>query len=70
MTALLIHRLAAALRAHPAFNALATDEGFVQVDAINIGVAIALDDGLIAPALLRLCRRLSRSRLPRPSRTL
>ena len=52
VTALLIHRLAAALRAHPAFNALATDEGFVQVDAINIGVAIALDDGLIAPALL------------------
>jgi pyruvate dehydrogenase E2 component (dihydrolipoamide acetyltransferase) len=52
VTALLIHRLAAALRGHPAFNALATDEGFVQVDAINIGVAIALDDGLIAPALL------------------
>jgi pyruvate dehydrogenase E2 component (dihydrolipoamide acetyltransferase) len=52
VTALLIHRLAAALRAHPSFNALATDEGFVQVDAINIGVAIALDEGLIAPALL------------------
>lgn len=52
VTALLLHRLAATLRAHPAFNAVATEEGFVQVDAINIGVAIALDDGLIAPAIL------------------
>ena len=52
VTALLLHRLAATLRAHPAFNAVATEEGFVQVDAINIGVAIALDEGLIAPAIL------------------
>jgi pyruvate dehydrogenase E2 component (dihydrolipoamide acetyltransferase) len=57
VTALLLHRLAATLMAHPAFNAVATEEGFVQVDAINIGVAIALDDGLIAPAILD-CGRL------------
>ncbi len=52
VTALLLHRLAATLMAHPAFNAVATEEGFVRVDAINIGVAIALDEGLIAPAIL------------------
>ena len=52
VTALLVHRLAATLRAHPSFNALATDEGYVQVDAVNVGVAIALDEGLIAPAIL------------------
>ena len=57
VTALLLHHLAATLRAHPAFNAVATEEGFVKVDAINIGVAIALDDGLIAPAILD-CGRL------------
>jgi pyruvate dehydrogenase E2 component (dihydrolipoamide acetyltransferase) len=51
VTALLLHRLAATLIAHPAFNAVATEEGFVRVDSINIGVAIALDDGLIAPAI-------------------
>lgn len=52
VTTLLIHRLAATLVEHPAFNALWTDEGVLTVDAVNIGVAIALDDGLIAPALL------------------
>jgi pyruvate dehydrogenase E2 component (dihydrolipoamide acetyltransferase) len=52
VTALLVHRLAATLRAHPSFNALATDEGYVQIDAVNVGVAIALDEGLIAPAIL------------------
>jgi pyruvate dehydrogenase E2 component (dihydrolipoamide acetyltransferase) len=57
VTALLLHRLAATLVAHPAFNAVATEEGFVRVDAVNIGVAIALDEGLIAPAILD-CRAL------------
>ena len=57
VTALLLHRLAATLTAHPGLNAVATEEGFVQVEAINIGVAIALDDGLIAPAILD-CGRL------------
>jgi pyruvate dehydrogenase E2 component (dihydrolipoamide acetyltransferase) len=52
VTALLVHRLAATLVRHPAFNAVATDEGFVQIAAVNIGIAIALDGGLIAPALL------------------
>lgn len=52
VTALLLHRLAATLVAHPAFNAVATEEGFVRVEPVNIGVAISLDEGLIAPAIL------------------
>jgi pyruvate dehydrogenase E2 component (dihydrolipoamide acetyltransferase) len=52
VTALLVHRLAATLARHPAFNAVATDEGFVRIASTNIGIAIALDEGLIAPALL------------------
>ena len=52
VTALLLHRLAATLVAHPAFNAVATEEGFLRVEQVNIGVAIALDEGLIAPAIL------------------
>lgn len=52
VTALLVHRLAATLARHPAFNAVATEEGFVRIAATNIGIAVALDGGLIAPALL------------------
>ena len=52
VTALMVHRLAATLARHPAFNAVATEEGFVRITAINIGIAVALDEGLIAPALL------------------
>lgn len=52
VTTLLIHRLAETLVEHPAFNALWTEDGLMTVDAVNVGVAIALDDGLIAPALL------------------
>ncbi len=52
MSAVLVWAAAAVLREHPALNAVATDEGFVVVDALNIGVAIAVPDGLLAPAIL------------------
>ncbi len=53
VTALLVKALASALQEHPAFNAVWNGEVLEQVDAINIGVAIDLEDGgLIAPALL------------------
>ncbi len=52
VTAFLLRAVALTLAEHPAFNA-AWDGDVVETwDAINIGVAIALDDGLIAPALL------------------
>lgn len=51
-TALLVVACAAALRAEPRFNAVWTADGLLQADDVNVGVAIALEDGLIAPALL------------------
>jgi pyruvate dehydrogenase E2 component (dihydrolipoamide acetyltransferase) len=52
MTAALVLASAAALRAHPMFNSVWTKDGLLQADEINVGIAIALDDGLVAPALL------------------
>lgn len=52
VTAFLIRAVALTLAEHPSFNAVWNAGSLEEVDAINIGVAIALDDGLIAPALL------------------
>ena len=52
VTAYLLRAVALTLAEHPAFNAAWDGETVERWDAINIGVAIALDDGLIAPALL------------------
>lgn len=52
VTAYLLRAVAMTLREHPAFNAVWNGDVVEQVDAINLGVAIALDEGLIAPALL------------------
>lgn len=58
VTAFLVRAVALTLAEHPAFNAAWNGETVERWDAINIGVAIALDDGLIAPALLD-CRERS-----------
>ncbi len=52
VTAYLVRAVALTLAEHPAFNAVWNGEVVERIDAIDIGVAIALDDGLIAPALL------------------
>jgi len=52
VTAFLLRAVALTLAEHPAFNAAWNGDVVERVDDINIGVAIALDDGLIAPALL------------------
>lgn len=52
VTAFLLRGIALTLAEHPAFNAAWHGETVERWDAINIGVAIALDEGLIAPALL------------------
>ena len=52
VSAFLLRALALTLVEHPAFNAAWNGDVIERWDAINIGVAIALDDGLIAPALL------------------
>lgn len=40
-----------ALPAHPLLNASYTSEGIVVKNAINLGIAVALEDGLIVPVL-------------------
>jgi pyruvate dehydrogenase E2 component (dihydrolipoamide acetyltransferase) len=52
MTAALVGACAVALAELPSFNAIWTEEGLLLADEINVGVAIALEGGLIAPALL------------------
>src|SRR5262245_59366828 len=52
VTVLLIRAVALTLGEHPAFNAVWNGDIVERWDAINIGVAIALDEGLLAPALL------------------
>jgi pyruvate dehydrogenase E2 component (dihydrolipoamide acetyltransferase) len=52
VTGYLLRAVALTLAEHPTFNAVWNGDVVEVVDAINIGVAIALDEGLIAPALL------------------
>jgi 2-oxoisovalerate dehydrogenase E2 component (dihydrolipoyl transacylase) len=40
-----------ALRRHPTFNATYTEQGLVARRRVNMGVAVALDDGLIVPVI-------------------
>jgi pyruvate/2-oxoglutarate dehydrogenase complex dihydrolipoamide acyltransferase (E2) component len=42
---------AAALKKHPTFNAHWTDGGLMAKRRINVGVAVAVDDGLIVPVI-------------------
>ena len=52
LTAFLLKAVALTLAEHRSFNAVWEGDSLQLVEAINIGVAIALDDGLIAPAIL------------------
>src|SRR5581483_11754290 len=52
MTAGLVQACVAALAEHARFNAVWTSEGLLEVEEINPGIAVCLDDGLVAPALL------------------
>ena len=47
----MIKACVAALRAHPVVNASWADDGIVAKRAINIGIAIALENGLIVPVI-------------------
>lgn len=51
VNAFVLHAVAQALRAHPRLNALMRDKEVEPVDDINIGVAVALDDGLMVPVI-------------------
>ena len=62
MTAALVGACAVALEEMPSFNSIWTDEGLLLADEINVGVAVALEGGLVAPAVLG-CRGLGLSAL-------
>ena len=49
---LVVKACAIALERHPKFNAAYTDQGIQFHDRIHINIGIALDEGLIAPAIL------------------
>jgi len=51
MTALFVKLLAMTLREHPLLNSSLVDEQIILRKAINVGVAVALPDGLIVPVL-------------------
>jgi pyruvate dehydrogenase E2 component (dihydrolipoamide acetyltransferase) len=50
-TDLLVKATASALRDHPLLNSTLDDRQIVLLDEINIGVAVALDNGLIVPVV-------------------
>lgn len=50
-TDLLVKVVANALSEHPRLNATLTDEGIHLLPEINIGVAVALEDGLVVPVV-------------------
>ena len=50
-TDLVIKAAAAALREHPLLNSSIAGEQIVLHDAINVGMAVALEDGLVVPVL-------------------
>lgn len=48
---LVLKAVATALKEHPMLNSRWTDEGVQLVDEVNLGVAVAVDDGLVVPVL-------------------
>jgi len=50
-TDLIVKIVAHTLREHPRINATLTDEGIQLLADINIGVAVALEDGLVVPVV-------------------
>jgi pyruvate dehydrogenase E2 component (dihydrolipoamide acetyltransferase) len=48
---IVLKAVAKALRAHPRINSALTDQGIVEFGHVNIGVAVALEEGLIVPVI-------------------
>jgi len=46
-----------ALEAHPAVNARWAEDAIEEIEDINLGIAVALPDGLIVPVLRRVQRK-------------
>ncbi len=56
-TDLLVETVARLLTEHPLLNATLTEQGIVSPPAVHMGVAVALDDGLIVPVIRDAQRR-------------
>ncbi len=50
-TDLLIHAVARALLRHPRMNSRLSEDAIVMLPEVNIGMAVALDEGLIVPVI-------------------
>ncbi len=50
-TDILVKVLGVALRRHPLMNSAWTDEGILMREEVSVGVAVALEDGLIVPVI-------------------
>ena len=66
---LIVKACALALERHPKFNAAYSDDGFRMHERINICIGIALDEGLIAPAVLD-CQAKSLGRIAQETKDL
>jgi len=56
-TDLIIQAAGRALRRHPRVNARLTDNGILLLDEVNVGMAVALDEGLIVPVIREADRK-------------
>jgi len=56
-TDLLIHAVARALLRHPRMNSQLTDELIVLLPDVNVGMAVALEEGLIVPVIAHADRK-------------
>ena len=66
---MVLRACALALRGYPVFNASYTEAGITVHPQINIGMAIALPDGLVAPAILE-CDKKSVAEIAQASKVL
>jgi pyruvate dehydrogenase E2 component (dihydrolipoamide acetyltransferase) len=57
LTDLLMKVAAAAIASHPGVNTRWTPEGILFLDAVHMGMATALDDGLVVPVIRDIGRR-------------
>jgi pyruvate dehydrogenase E2 component (dihydrolipoamide acetyltransferase) len=57
LTALAVRATALALRDHPLFNARFEEDEMEALGAINVGVAVALDEGLMVPVITDVDKR-------------
>lgn len=65
----ILHACAGALKTFPPLNASVTEQGIEQYSDINLGVAVALEEGLVVP-VIRNADRLSLAELAEQSRAL